>query len=175
MTALFFLLIAVIPSAMIVYGWRTRKRETAPGSRRVSFMSRRTVRSAEAWEYAHRLFSNLMLVEGINVLVCSEAFYGAVLMIKKENYPVCVAVLMAAQVVGVAAGYLFSGFMVRRVYDIDGALIDPYAEDDADGEGAAREAENVSGAARSTGESESAYGLCSKSELEAESYTDERD
>lgn len=129
MTLLQIIIVAIIPFAMVIYGRWTRKRTAPMKNLKVSFMTRRTVRSVEAWNYAHTLFSNLMFVIGINVLVCSEAFYLAVRVFKHQTYWICVGALVAAQLLGVLMGYLFCCWMVRRAFDKNGEERDPYAEE----------------------------------------------
>ncbi|MCR4600522.1 MAG: SdpI family protein [Clostridia bacterium] len=155
MTFLQMILVALIPAGMIIYGKWTRKRRAPMKNFKISFMTRRTVRSNEAWNYAHSLFSNLMFVIGINVFVCSEAFYLAVRIFKNEAYWICVGALAAAQILGVLMGYFFCSWMVRRVYDINGDLIDPYAEEEEneeDGGADGREAPEPGNAEPEAGE-----------------------
>ena len=74
-----FLIAAAVPFLMILWGNRLRKNPPEYGTGRFSFRTKFARQDEDIWEFSNALFSNMIIVTGINTGLVSAVFYLGVI------------------------------------------------------------------------------------------------
>ena len=125
-----FLFSIVIPVIMTIWGFRAKKRIPEYGEGRLSYRSKRSGTSEEAWLFSNNLFASLLFAAGLNIGIITVIFFVSVVFVGYINW-FMVITLVLTQITGSALLLrIVTEGLLRRTFDRNGDLIETDEEQD---------------------------------------------
>ncbi len=124
------LLCLVVPVWMWYLGRTYRNGGVPYGKKKgIRFYSKRASASEQVWIFANNLYFNMLRMCGINMgLIAVVLFVAAILKMEHLLWPLC-AVLIPVQLIGgFLLPWIFTEWMIRRLFDSKGILISEDSE-----------------------------------------------
>ena len=114
-----FLIAAAVPFLMILWGNRLRKNPPEYGTGRFSFRTKFARQDEDTWKFSNALFSNMIIVTGINTGLVSAVFYLGVIFLEGASRWAAVSFsLMAIQAVCVLIVWRITDFIAKKTYPV---------------------------------------------------------
>lgn len=140
MIILQFLLSILTPAAMTAAGVRMKRKVPVYNDSRLAYRSARAKQSEEAWTFANRLFANILVTAGINLLIISGVFFIVAACMNSGGWMLSAALFLVELAGSVLIIRVVTEGILRRTFDKNGELIEN-EEDDEDEEELTNEAE----------------------------------